>query len=90
MSTLPRPVKAVVFDMDGLLFDTERLYEQAFLAASADLGHAADHETFCLLIGTPGFTHVPHNPRALEPGDIAKGAKRAPYIGVAVGVDIRG
>ena len=45
--------KAIVFDMDGLLFDTERLYEKAFFAASSELGHAADHETFCLLIGTP-------------------------------------
>jgi HAD superfamily hydrolase (TIGR01509 family) len=53
MTMLPRPVKAVVFDMDGLLFDTERLYEKAFFSASAELGHEADHETFCLLIGTP-------------------------------------
>ena len=51
--TLPRPVAAVVFDMDGLLFDTERLYERAFLSASAEIGHAADHEGFTLLIGAP-------------------------------------
>ena len=51
--TLPRPVKAVVFDMDGLLFDTERLYEKAFFSASAELGYTADHDTFCLLIGAP-------------------------------------
>jgi HAD superfamily hydrolase (TIGR01509 family) len=51
--TLPRPVKAVVFDMDGLLFDTERLYEKAFISATAQLGHAADSDTFRLLIGAP-------------------------------------
>ncbi len=51
--TLPRPVKAVVFDMDGLLFDTERLYEKAFISASAELGHTADSEVFSLLIGAP-------------------------------------
>lgn len=54
--TLPRPVQAVVFDMDGLLFDTERLYEKAFISASAELGHAADSEVFSLLIGTPWST----------------------------------
>jgi HAD superfamily hydrolase (TIGR01509 family) len=51
--TLARPVKAVVFDMDGLLFDTERLYQQAFVSAAEELGHAADHDTFRLLIGAP-------------------------------------
>lgn len=54
--SLPRPVKAVVFDMDGLLFDTERLYEKAFISAARELGHEADHDTFCLLIGAPWAT----------------------------------
>jgi HAD superfamily hydrolase (TIGR01509 family) len=36
---LPRVPAAVVFDMDGLLFDTEATYMAAFLRASDDLGH---------------------------------------------------
>jgi len=56
-----RPVKAVVFDMDGLLFDTERLYEKAFISAAAQLGHQADREIFARLIGSPW----PHNKRVL-------------------------
>lgn len=51
--SLSRPVQAVVFDMDGLLFDSERIYATAFLSASAELGSEADHDTFRLLVGAP-------------------------------------
>ena len=48
---LPRPVAAVVFDMDGLLFDTETLYVEAILAAAAELGCAMSHDVFLQLVG---------------------------------------
>jgi HAD superfamily hydrolase (TIGR01509 family) len=49
---LPRSPAAVVFDMDGLLFDTERLYGVALQSASAALGCAVSHDVFVRLIGT--------------------------------------
>jgi len=35
---LPRKARAVVFDMDGLIFNTEALYRDATMAAAADGG----------------------------------------------------
>ena len=50
MSTLP---SAVVFDMDGLLFDSESLYRDAILAAARDLGHKYTVDNFLDLVGRP-------------------------------------
>jgi Haloacid dehalogenase-like hydrolase len=50
--TLPRPVKAVVFDMDGLLFDTERLHARAALAAAKEIGCRFEMDVFHRLVGT--------------------------------------
>lgn len=49
--TLPHRPGAVVFDMDGLLFDTEALWQEALLSAAAEAGHAIPGEVFNGSIG---------------------------------------
>lgn len=43
----------VVFDMDGVLLDTERLYEKAMIHACAELGHTMDKALYQAQIGVP-------------------------------------
>lgn len=50
---IPTPLEAVVFDMDGLLLDTEMLYRTAIFAACASQGHAMVDHVHLSLIGTP-------------------------------------
>lgn len=49
--TLPRRPAAVVFDMDGLLFDTEAIVREAVMAASARLDFSMPEALFLSLIG---------------------------------------
>ena len=52
-SNLPRMPQAVVFDMDGLLFDTERLYQEAFALAVNAGGHAVPADILLRTVGLP-------------------------------------
>jgi HAD superfamily hydrolase (TIGR01509 family) len=50
---LPRKARAVVFDMDGLIFDTEALYRDAVMEAAAGGGHDIPLPFYLSTIGTP-------------------------------------
>jgi len=50
---IPKPLKAVVFDMDGLLLDTEAIYRGAIFAACAAQGHQMVDHVHLSLIGAP-------------------------------------
>jgi HAD superfamily hydrolase (TIGR01509 family) len=44
--------KAAIFDMDGLLLDTERIFLDAFINTCTDLNHRFDMSLFISIIGT--------------------------------------
>jgi beta-phosphoglucomutase-like phosphatase (HAD superfamily) len=48
-----RPVEAVIFDMDGLLIDTERVLFETMVEVAPDFGVVVDRPLFQSLIGLP-------------------------------------
>jgi HAD superfamily hydrolase (TIGR01509 family) len=53
---LPRKAQAVVFDMDGLLFDTEAIYRDAAIAVAREAGYQLPLDFYLATIGLPGET----------------------------------
>jgi HAD superfamily hydrolase (TIGR01509 family) len=50
---LPRPVRGVVFDMDGLLVDTETVFRDAMIEVSRRRGHDLPLAVFLRMVGLP-------------------------------------
>ena len=46
-------IRAVLFDMDGVLFDTEALGLQAMISIAADLGYRVDRALYTSTLGVP-------------------------------------
>ncbi|HEY1447000.1 MAG TPA: HAD family phosphatase, partial [Caulobacteraceae bacterium] len=51
--SLPRAVEAVVFDMDGLILDTEAVFRDVMMEASEARGLVLPEEVFLRMVGLP-------------------------------------
>ncbi|MGA1775141.1 MAG: HAD family hydrolase, partial [Nitriliruptoraceae bacterium] len=84
------PVRAVVFDLDGTLADTERLSDRAWAEVLARRGYTATPEDFAALVGRPVAANLAHFAARVELGDPVglRAEVRAAFLGL-VAVDLR-
>lgn len=67
-----KPVSAVIFDMDGLIFDTERICYQIYLEAARTFGFQMTHSMYTSLCGRTEKGILDDLSRAYGPGhDVA-------------------
>ena len=69
---LPRPVRAVVFDMDGLLVDSEAVFRDSMMHVAQERGHDLPLEVFLRMVGLPGPSSRSRR-RLRPPGPRARG-----------------
>jgi len=55
----PDKVDAVIFDMDGLLLDTERVYKRVMQELCTEWGYELSHDMFAAFVGIPQKDSVP-------------------------------
>ena len=58
---LRKPVEAALFDMDGLLLDTEAIYVEAMQAAAQTLGREMPLDFCHSMVGVAGPRVQPHD-----------------------------
>jgi HAD superfamily hydrolase (TIGR01509 family) len=73
--TLPRPVRAVVFDMDGLIVDTEVVFRDVMMEASEARGLNLPEEVFLRMVGLPD-----HGSRAVAMAHFGDGFDFDPWM----------
>ena len=84
------PVRAVVFDLDGTLADTERLSDLAWSEVLARRGYTATPADFAAVVGRPVAANLAHFATRVEIGDpdAFRAEVRASFLGL-VASDLR-
>lgn len=83
---------AVIFDMDGLLFDSEALYRDAIIAAAGELGHPFAVADFLKLVGRPWTVNratLQHHIGPKHDPDIFREAWMRRYEGMRVNLALK-